>query len=208
MTLYVRTKSNKTKLDIVLDAIKANGNLSGWTCKMHLNLKWHARDRLILYNEKGIPKAYLFLKLRSDGVGIPFGLENFQWSEATMKKWDEKAVVSCLIVCAFSGCVSPDLQRRALDEQELENYVPLTHSELKYLQSKIRKNCAKLVLPLVLTQAVSLLKKRYLELDSLEIKEKIQELSPIFRFLLSKNVPFSRIHQAWDEAKVSEVMEG
>lgn len=174
---------------------------------MRLDPKWHSKDRFILLNEKGVPQAYLLLKLRKEGVGVQFGIHEYTWCEAIMEDWDENAVVSCLIMCAFSGCVPFARQRRVLGYHELKNETPLSVQELKDIQIKIRKDCSGLKLPPVLNQAVSLLKERYGELDGLDVKEKIQELSPMFKFLLSKDIPFERICQAWDEAKVSEIME-
>lgn len=176
-------------------------------------------------------------RIRQDGVGLSFRpgddcLSNWMagWSEIVMKGgWDETAVSSAIWACIFLWAVPESEQRKSLG---MPDYVEkpseysseyskkrgpvvikyILSSEFKDLQVKLRK-CSVAAyrpsdVPHCVNKAHDLLRKRFAGLTGTDVREALQNLEKTFRFLHSRDVPFDRVREVWDETAVAEVMEG
>lgn len=209
-----------------------------WDCDLEVHPKWHKLDRLSVSGQRSTGRPGTFFqahfRIRKDGVGLSFRpgddcLTNWtaNWSEVVMKggEWDGTAVSSAIWACVFLWAVPESEQRGALGMpdyvEEPSEYSAgkdpvvikrLLSSEFKNLQVKLRK-CSVAAyrpsdVPHCVNRAHDLLRKRFADLTGADVREALQGLEKTFRFLHSRDVPFERVREAWDEAAVAEVMEG
>ena len=215
-----------TVLKRVVKALNVHGawsQLGNWTVDFERHPRWHRKDRLTITISPplgGLARStqsrpsgiacLAYLSNRKDGVGIVFSHDYEQHLHtAVMPKWHREIAASALLACVSWHAV-PARYHRTLLNQRAEGG-PLVPYQLKELQHKIRKSQEgwnnERRWPPCVKRGLDLLEERHAQLTGVDVREKIQTLNGPFRFLISKNVPFERIRQAWDEAIVSEVME-
>jgi len=215
-----------TILKRVVEALNVHGawsQVANWTADFDRDLRWHRRDRLTITispplgglarstrNRPSGIACLVHLSSRKDGVGVVFSSDDEQhWHTAVMPEWHRGTAASALLACVAWHAV-PARYHRTLLNRRAEGG-PLVPYQLKELQHKIRKSQEgwdnERRWPPCVKKGLDLLEERHAQLTGVDVREKIQTLDGPFRFLVSRNVSFERIQQAWDEAIVSEVME-